>query len=62
MAIGLGLRSHDQLQHFVASTTWDDVPLRRLLVGKADALVGGSDAVLVVDDTALPKKGELSVG
>ena len=55
MATGLGLRGHDQLQHFVASTTWDDAPLRRLLVGKADALVGGPDAVLVIDDTALVK-------
>ena len=29
---------------------------------QADAIVGGDDAVLVVDDTALPKKGTLSVG
>ncbi len=62
MAAGLGLKGHDQLQHFVASPAWDDAPLRRLLVEKADALVGGPDAVLVVDDTALPKKGERSVG
>jgi SRSO17 transposase len=62
MAAGLGLRGHDQLHHFVTSTTWDDAPLRRLLVGKADALVGGPEAVLVVDDTALPKQGKLSVG
>src|SRR5918997_5917946 len=62
MAARLGLSGHDQLQHFLASTAWDDAPLRRLLVERADALVGGSDAVLVIDDTALPKKGELSVG
>src|SRR5918997_5904553 len=62
MAARLGLRGHDQLHHFVASTAWDDAPLRRLLVERADALVGGPDAVLVVDDTALPKQGELSVG
>src|SRR3954465_4939153 len=62
MAAGLGLKGHDQLQHFVASPAWDDAPLRRLLVEKADALVGGPDAVLVVDDTALPKKGERPVG
>ena len=62
LAAGLGLKGHDQLQHFVASPAWDDAPLRRLLVEQADALVGGPDALLVVDDTALPKKGERSVG
>ena len=62
MAARLGLRGHDQLQHFVASPAWDDAPLRRLLVEKADALVGGPGAVLVVDDTALPKQGRHSVG
>ena len=62
MAARLGLGGHDQLQHFVASPAWDDAPLRRLLVERADALVGGPDAVLVVDDTALPKQGRHSVG
>jgi SRSO17 transposase len=62
MAARLGLKGHDQLHHFIASTAWDDAPLRRLLVERADALVGGSDAVLVIDDTALPKQGKLSVG
>src|SRR5690242_19985638 len=62
LAARLGLGGHDQLQHFIASPAWDDEPLRRVLAGKADALVGGPEAVLVVDDTALPKKGELSVG
>lgn len=62
MAAGLGLAGHDQLQHFVASTAWDDGPLWTVLAQKADRLVGGPDAYLVIDDTALPKKGELSVG
>ena len=62
MATRLGLKGHDQLHHFVASTTWHDAPLRRLPVEKADALVGGPGAVLVIDDTALPKQGKLSVG
>jgi len=62
MAAGLGFRGHDQLRHFVTSATWDDTPLRRLLVERADGLVGGPDAVSVIDDTALPKQGKLSVG
>ena len=35
---------------------------RRELLVQADKLVGGSDAVLVIDDTAIPKKGAHSVG
>ena len=62
IAARLGLSSHDQLHHFVSSPSWDDAPLWRVLAEQADAVVGGDDAVLVVDDTALPKKGTLSVG
>jgi SRSO17 transposase len=62
MAVCLGLSGHDQLQHFVASPAWDDGPLWRVLAERADRLVGGPEAVLVIDDTALPKKGTLSVG
>src|SRR4051795_3766808 len=62
MAASLGLSGHDQLQHFIASPAWDDAPLWRVLAEQADRLVGGSQAALVIDDTALPKKGTLSVG
>jgi SRSO17 transposase len=62
LAMRLGLGGHDQLQHFIASPAWNDAPLQRVLAGKADALVGGPGAVLVIDDTALPKKGKHSVG
>jgi SRSO17 transposase len=51
-----------QLHHFISSPAWDDAPLWRVLGEQADAAVGGDDAVLVVDDTALPKKGTRSVG
>jgi SRSO17 transposase len=44
------------------SASGDGAPLEAVLAAKADALVGGRDAVLVVDDTALPKKGSASVG
>src|SRR3954464_2533899 len=62
MATSLGLSGHDQLQHFIASPAWDDAPLWRGVAEQADRLVGGPEAVLVIDDTALPKKGTLSVG
>ena len=62
MAASLGLSGHDQLQHFIASPAWDDAPLWRALAEQADRLVGGPEAALVIDDTALPKKGTLSVG
>jgi SRSO17 transposase len=62
IAARLGLRGHDQLHHFISSPAWDDAPLWRVLAEQADAVVGGEDAVLVVDDTALPKKGTRSVG
>ncbi len=62
IAARLGLAGHDQLHHFVSSPVWDDTPLWRVLAEQADRLVGGDDAVLVIDDTALPKKGTVSVG
>ena len=53
---------YDRLHHFVAAGVWDAAPLETELLVQADKLVGGSDAVLVIDDTAMPKKGEHSVG
>src|SRR3712207_3844593 len=51
-----------QLHHFVAIAPWDQEPLEDALVKTADRLLGGAEAVLVIDDTALPKKGRHSVG
>ena len=55
MAERLGLPGHDQLHHFVSSPAWDDAPLWDVLAAQADRLVGGRAAVLVVDDSGLPK-------
>src|SRR5215470_177254 len=49
---------YDQLHHFVAAGVWDAAPLETELLIQADKLVGGSDAVLVIDDTTMPKKGK----
>ena len=54
--------SYDQLHHFIGSGVWDAVPLEAALLIEADKLVGGDDAWLIIDDTALPKKGRHSVG
>jgi SRSO17 transposase len=62
MAERLAPGDYDQLHHFVSSGVWDAAPLEEELARQANMLVGGPDAVLVIDDTALPKKGSHSVG
>ena len=53
---------YDQLHHFVVAGMWDSAPLQAALLKEADRLVGGTGAFLVIDDTAMPKKGSHSVG
>src|SRR3954449_9652264 len=62
MAARLAPADYDQLHHFVAVGPWEEAPLEAELLAQANRLVGGADAVLVIDDTALPKKGAHSVG
>jgi SRSO17 transposase len=62
MAERLGLPSHDALHHFIAAGAWDAALLEAALLRESDRLAGGRDAFLIVDDTALPKKGTRSVG
>lgn len=54
--------SYDRLHHFIASGVWDEAPLEAALLAEADRQVGGEKAWLIIDDTALPKKGRHSVG
>jgi SRSO17 transposase len=62
MAARAGEVGYDQLHHFVAAGIWDSAPLEAALLAEADRLVGSTDGFLVIDDTALPKKGRHSVG
>ena len=62
MAARDGGVGYDQLHHFIASGVWDAAPLEKVLLAEADRMVGGAGAWLIIDDTALPKKGECSVG
>src|SRR3954470_13823500 len=62
MAKRLVLGEYDQLHHFIAAGVWEASPVETELLVQADRLVGGRDAFLIIDDTALPKKGTHSVG
>jgi DDE superfamily endonuclease len=53
---------HERIHHFVSTSTWNTTPLETLIAREVQRLVGGKDAVLIVDDTTLPKKGNHSVG
>jgi SRSO17 transposase len=53
---------YDRLHHFIAAGVWNSAPLEAELWRQADALVGAEDSWLIIDDTALPKKGQSSVG
>ena len=55
MAERVASGNYDQLHHFIADDVWDATPLESELLNQADRLVGGKDAVLVIDDTAMPK-------
>jgi len=57
MAARDGAGSYDQLHHFIRNGLWDATPLEAVLLAKADRQVGGDDAWLIIDDTALPEKG-----
>jgi SRSO17 transposase len=62
MAQQLAPTEGEQLHHFVATSGWETAPLETELAHKAQQLVGGHEAYLIVDDTTLPKKGRCSVG
>jgi SRSO17 transposase len=62
MAERVALGDYDQLHHFVVGGVWGATPVETELLVQADRPVGGSDAVMVIDDTAIPKKGTHSVG
>src|SRR6201981_3601730 len=62
MAARVAFGDYNQLHHIIASGVWDARPVETELLVQADKLVGGGDAVLVIDDTAVLKKGTHSVG
>ena len=50
------------MQHMLTSKCVDWAGLRGVVVQEANALLGGDDAVFIVNESALAKKGEVSAG
>jgi SRSO17 transposase len=62
LAARMAPADYQQLHHFVCTSPWAVEPLERVLAQEAQRLVGGPGAVLIIDDTGLPKQGTHSVG
>ncbi|MFC4426400.1 IS701 family transposase [Deinococcus navajonensis] len=54
--------THDHIQHFITDSPWVPQGLEQLVAERAQQLLGGKDAVLIIDDTCLTKYGSKSVG
>lgn len=52
----------DHFQHFITDSPWAIQGLEQLVADRAQELLGGTDAVLIIDDTCLTKFGSKSVG
>ena len=52
----------DHLQQFITDSPWLTPPLETLLAQRAEQMLGGKEAVLIIDDTCLTKFGIKSVG
>lgn len=54
---------YQKLQHFISHSPWDHAPVIEQVARDADHLLGGSpESALMIDETAVPKKGKMSVG
>lgn len=54
---------YQALQHFTSHSPWDHRPVMDQVARDSDRLLGGSpDTGLIIDETGIPKKGEMSVG
>jgi SRSO17 transposase len=51
-----------QLHHFVSTSPWKFRSVQRVLFERAQEIVGGAGAALIIDDTGLVKQGKHSVG
>lgn len=54
--------STKSLQQFVSDSPWDHEALIQRIGKDVDALVGGKDSMLIIDESGFAKKGKKSVG
>jgi SRSO17 transposase len=50
------------MQHLLSDAVWDHRAVQRQMAGEVDALLGGADSCLIVDESAFAKKGVKSAG
>ena len=62
MAERFAAGEYDLLHYFIADGVWGAAPLETELLNQADRLVGGDNALLVIDHTACQRRAERSVG
>ena len=53
---------YQSLQQFVSDSPWDHEALIKRIGKDVDALVGGNDSMLIIDESGFAKKGKKSVG
>ena len=53
---------YQSLQQFVSDSPWDHEALIKGIGKDVDALVGGTDSMLIIDESCFAKKGKKSVG
>jgi SRSO17 transposase len=54
--------NYENQQQFLSDSPWEHEPLVRRVGKEVSAVIGGSESVLIVDESAFRKKGEKSVG
>ena len=53
---------YQRVHNFISASTWATEPFEEMHIKIVNDMVGGTDSHLIIDDTALVKKGKLSVG
>lgn len=53
---------YQNVHNFISTSTWSTEPFEATHIKMTNELIGGTNAHLIIDDTALVKKGKLSVG